>query len=346
MQKMSWEKFRELRGHEKIPYFQRNGRIFDVIMAQQFNRESLNSLCDLATKIRKIASNKTGREFLKGLLSDKRAMLYFAQPSSRTFLSFLAACQTLGLDTCEIRDLSTSSEKKGETQEDSIRTFSSYVDLIIMRHHEPDLAEKVAWMMNFIGRPVPIINAGSGKDQHPTQALLDIYTLHRSFENYGGIDGITIAMVGDLQRGRTARSLAYLLQHYEGIRFIFVAPSELQMEEDIKDYLREKEINFSEAESLEEVIGKADAIYMTRVQDEWGKSLKIDYSKFCFKPEFLKIMKSNAVILHPLPRRQEVPIEIDNDKRAMYWRQVRNGMWVRVALIAEIFQKERDILNY
>ena len=329
MRSTVWKEFQELRGYEKRPYFESQGEIFHVIMAQQFNRVFLDRTCALATKIRKIARAHVGARFLKSLLDDKRAMLYFVQPSTRTFLSFASACQTLGLDTLEVRDPSISSEKKGESQEDSVRTFSSYCDLVIMRHHLKDFAEKMAWMMNSIGRPVPIINAGSGKDQHPTQALLDIYTLYRSFENYGGIDGISIAMVGDLLRGRTVRSLSYLLKNYGKVKIYFVAPPELQIADDLKDYLREHEVLFEERDDLAEVIPLVDAVYMTRIQDEWdkgGESSEIDYGRYCFKPEYLKFLKPNAVILHPLPRRTEIPLEIDDDRRAMYWRQTRNGM--------------------
>ncbi len=349
MKQVDWEEFKRLRGHEKRPHFEREGEIFHVIMAQQFNRAFLDRICALATKIRKVARTHTGARFLKGLLDDKRAMLYFVQPSTRTFLSFNSACQILGLDILEVRDPSISSEKKGETQDDSVRTFSSYCDLVIMRHAQKDFSEKMAWMMNFIGRPVPIINAGSGKDQHPTQALLDIYTLHRSFENYTGIDGINIALVGDLLRGRTVRSLSYLMKHYEDVKIYFVAPPELQVADDIKHYLRENGIFFEEGDNLAEVIPLADAVYMTRIQDEWDQGeepSKIDYSRYCFKPEYLELLKPNAVILHPLPRRAEIPPEIDNDKRAMYWRQTRNGMWVRAALIAIIFRKDKQIVDY
>ena len=141
-------------------------------------------------------------------------MLYFTQPSTRTFLSFNNACHILGMRTSEIRDPSTSSEVKGESFEDSIRTFSSYVDVIVMRTKESGRAAQAARLMNGIPRPVPVINAGSGSDQHPTQALLDIYTLQRSFEDCGGIDGKVIGMMGDLKRGRTVRSLCYLMKNY------------------------------------------------------------------------------------------------------------------------------------
>lgn len=349
MENISWEEFKSLRGSEKAPYLVRDGTIFHVLMSQQFDRSFLDNLCMLATKIRGIAKGRTGREFLHSLLKGYRAMLYFVQPSTRTFLSFMSACQVLGFSCSEVRDTSTSSEIKGESQEDTVRTFSSYVDLIIMRHFKEGFAERIAWMMNHSGRPVPIINAGSGKDQHPTQALLDIYTLYRSFENYGGIDGKSIAMVGDLKRGRTVHSLSYLMKNYKRIKLYFVAPRELQMDEELKQYLRENGVSYEECGSLEEVIPEVDAIYMTRIQDEYdqkGESSRIDYSRFHFRREYLKILKSNAIIMHPLPRREEIPVEVDEDKRAMFWRQVRNGMWARVALIATVFRKDVEIREY
>jgi aspartate carbamoyltransferase catalytic subunit len=349
MKGIDWETFQELRGSEKKEYFTRDGSIFHIIMSQQFDRQFLDEICELTTKIRGIAKGNKGVSFLQSLLQGKRAMLYFVQPSTRTFLSFMAACQILGIQCSEVRDAATSSEMKGESQEDTVRTFSSYVDLIVMRHPQSGFAERIAFLLNQIRRPVPVINAGSGKDQHPTQALLDIYTLHRSFDNYGGIDGKRIAFVGDLLRGRTVRSLAYLLRNYTGVKLYFVAPPELQMEEDLKSYLREQKVAFEETNTLEEVIPSVDAVYMTRIQDEYdkaGESKRIDYSAYYFKKKYLKILPPNAIIMHPLPRRDEIPVEIDADKRAIYWRQVRNGMWVRVTLVATIFRKDRDIKEY
>ena len=346
---IDWETFRELRGSEKKEYFTRDGNIFHVIMAQQFDRPTLDYICDLTTKIRGIAKGNQGALFLQALLQTKRAMLYFVQPSTRTFLSFMSACQILGIQCSEVRDPTTSSEMKGETQEDTVRTFSSYVDLIIMRHVQERFAEKMAWLLNQTGRPVSVINAGSGRDQHPTQSLLDIYTLHRSFENYGGIDGKAIAMVGDLLRGRTVRSLSYLLKNYDGVKIYFVAPRDLQMARDLKDYLTENDVDFEESENFEEIIPLVDAIYMTRIQDEYdqsGESKKVDYSKFHFPADHLKLLKPNAIIMHPLPRRAEISTDVDLDRRAMYWRQVRNGMWVRVALIAKVFRVDGEIMSY
>ena len=318
-------------------------------MAQQFDRHFLDEICHLATKIRGISKGNKGINFLQSLLLGKRAMLYFVQPSTRTFLSFMAACQILGMQCSEVRDTATSSEVKEESPEDTVRTFSSYVDLIVIRYPQAGFAERIAFLLNQIGRPVPVINAGSGKDQHPTQALLDVYTLHRSFQNYGGIDRKSIAFVGDLLRGRTVRSLAYLLRNYTGVKLYFVAPKELQMGDDLKMYLREYNVDFEERDNLEEVVPLVDAVYMTRIQDEYdeaGESKRIDYSSYHFKKEYLKILPPNAIVMHPLPRRAEIPVEIDQDRRAMYWRQVRNGMWARVALIAKTFRKDRDIVDY
>jgi aspartate carbamoyltransferase catalytic subunit len=339
---IGWEAFQGLSLHEKGPYFRSGGHEGHVIIAQQFNRERLDALGSLATRIRRIAKTHEGMNFLQGLLSHKRAMLYFSQPSTRTFLSFLAACEILGLKTGEVRDTATSSEFKGESQEDSVRTFSSYFDLIIMRSKIGGLAERMAWLLSNSERPVPILNAGSGKDQHPTQAVLDIYTLQRSFEQAGGIDGKRIVFVGDLLRGRTVRSLSFLLTQYRDVEQVFVAPPKLQVAEDIQAMLKAAGVNFTLTDDFASQIPTADAIYMTRVQDEWdaqeGESGKIDISRFSLGPRELSCMKATAVVMHPLPRREEISPEVDHDPRAVYWRQMRNGMWVRAAMIATIFE--------
>jgi aspartate carbamoyltransferase catalytic subunit len=202
---IGWESFRDLSLAAKKPYLNAGERPYHVLIAQQFDRAGLETLGALATRIRRIAKTEAGMTFLRGVLGNKRVMLYFSQPSTRTFLSFTSACQILGMQTGEVRDTATSSEFKGESQEDSVRTFSSYFDAIVMRTQIGGLAERMAWVLSNTERPVPIINAGSGKDQHPTQALLDVYTLQRSFERRGGIDGKTIVFVGDLARGRTVR---------------------------------------------------------------------------------------------------------------------------------------------
>ncbi|MEE9369531.1 MAG: aspartate carbamoyltransferase [Pontiella sp.] len=347
LSEITWKQFNELPLTEKGDYFQ--GTPPHTLIAQQFSREKLGELCTLATRIKRINKRREGANFLKGLLSDKRAMLYFAQPSSRTYLSHNAACQILGLDTMDVRDSKTSSEVKGETPEDTIRTFSSYVDMIIMRHPVGGFAERVAWMLSHTNREIPVLNAGSGADQHPTQALLDIYTLERSFEDIGGIDGKHVAFVGDLLRGRTVRSLAWLLTLYEDMTLYFVAPEPLQIGQDILDLLDSAGTKYVITQDFASVMPNADAIYMTRIQDEWdaeGESSTIDTTDFSIGAAHMDIIKDTAVILHPLPRRKEISTEIDNDPRAVYWRQMRNGMWIRAALILTTFGRQDEVNQY
>lgn len=349
LRKIGWIDFKNLSLEEKGTYFLKDGRPYHALIAQQFDRPMLERLCDFSTKIRRIGKTKGGLHFIQDLLSEKRAMLYFAQPSSRTFLSFYAACQIVGIKPAEVRDTSTSSEIKGESPEDSVRTFSSYFDLIIMRHPAEGFAERIAWLLSNSERPVPVLNAGSGKDQHPSQALLDIYTLQRSFEERGGIDGKKIAFVGDLARGRTVRSLAYLLTLYSGVKQYFVAPKELQIGEDIIAHLENRNVEYEICNELESIIPEVDAIYMTRIQDEWDTtrdSKQVDTSWYHFEARHLKILQPHAVLLHPLPRRREIAVEVDSDPRAVYWRQVRNGMWIRAALMLLIFDRISEIDEY
>lgn len=346
---LDWAVFQGMSVDQKGRYLAQQGREFHVLVAQQFNRKRLEELGRLATAIRRISKEEAGMTFLRQLLHNHRAMLYFSQPSSRTFLSFCAACNLLGMNIGEVRDTATSSEFKGETQEDSVRTFSSYFDLIIMRSQTGGLAERMAWLLSNTERPVPIINAGSGKDQHPTQALLDVYTLQRSFEKRGSIDGKTVVFVGDLARGRTVRSLAWLLTNYENVRMVFVAPKELQIGDDILAQLSRAGVSFELMNDFEQALPMADAVYMTRIQDEWdaaGESKKVDISRYSFTRDHLKRLKPEAVIMHPFPRRQEIAVDVDADSRAVYWRQMRNGMWIRSALIAAIFGKEAGINEY
>jgi len=311
-----------------------------ILKAEQFDKNSLNYLFELTDTIRRLDKSKDGLMYLQSLLAHRRAMLYFTQPSTRTFMSFQSACHILGIKSLEIRDPSTSSEMKGESIEDSLQTFSSYVDLIIMRSPIAGLCDRMADLLNSTHRPVPIINAGSGPDQHPTQALLDMYTLNRSFRSRGGFRGKTIVMVGDLKRGRTVRSLAKLLMQYAGVKIIFVSPEEFKIGDDLRKSLKENtEIIFEETMNFKDAIAAGDAIYMTRVQDEYDKSQEsklVDVSAFHLKCEHLPSLKSDCIIMHPFPRRQEIHPDVDRDPRAKYWRQERNGMWTRVALITKI----------
>ena len=348
---ITWDGFQKLSLQEKVPYLmQSDGTLYHTLFAQQFGFAQLEQLAQLANEIRTIAKTRAGTEFLRSQVSHKRAMLYFSQPSSRTFLSFVSACQILGVSTGEVRDTSISSEFKGESREDSVRTFSSYFDLIIMRTPEKGLAEHMAWVLSNSERPIPIINAGSGQDQHPTQALLDIYTLLRSFERVGGLRDRTVLFCGDLLRGRTVRSLSYLLTNYPNIRQVFVAPQPLQVGEDVIGMLKEAKVEFELTDDFHAAIPQADAVYMTRIQDEWdttqGESARIDTSRFKFGADELKLLPPRSIIMHPLPRRDEIANEVDCDPRAMYWRQMRNGMWIRTALIAMTFGCEKRIHEY
>jgi len=324
----------------------RGGELFHVIDPRVFDRRLLDELCDLATRVRALAKSDTGARALQNLLTTRRAMLYFTQPSTRTFLSFSNACHVLGIRTSEIRDPSTSSEMKGESFEDSIRTFSSYVDVIVMRTKESGRAAQAARLMDGIPRPVPVINAGSGSDQHPTQALLDIYTLARSFAERGGIDGKVIGMMGDLKRGRTVRSLCYLMKNYSGVRLVFIAPQHFAMQSDVKSHLEQHGVRFTETQSLPEVLPELDALYVTRMQTEWDtaeESRGVDLTPFSIGVRELALLKRDAIIMHPLPRGPEIDPVVDQDPRAMYWRQERNGMWTRVAVLLKIFGAETRI---
>ncbi len=343
-----WEEFFSKMVDEKLDHFKSKDRLFDIIYAQQFDREFLDYLCNLADMIRRLAKTKMGQKKLRNLLPHKRAMLYFVQPSTRTFLSFQNACYILGLSVSETRGTTTSSEVKGESPEDTIRTFASYVDLIVCRHSQAGFAEKMAWVLNKTERPVPVLNGGSGPDQHPTQALLDIYTLEREFYNVGGLDGKKIAMVGDLRRGRTVRSLSYLMRNYKDVELYFVSPDIFKMKDDIKSFLEKHSIPFHETGDFESIMPEVDAIYMTRIQDEYAESPSgkaETHSEFHFKTKHLTMIQPHCVILHPLPRRYEIEITVDKDPRAAYWRQERCGMWIRAALIAHIFGVEQEISN-
>ncbi len=347
-----YAEFERLPNEERVKCFEKEGRLYDMIISQQLNRQILDDLYRITNQIRSLSKSKTGSQFVQSLLCHKRAMLYFAQPSSRTFLSFENACHLLGMKTSEIRDPSVSSEVKGESFDDSLRTFSTYTDLVIMRHKDQNMAERAAWLLNtHTYRPVPVINGGSGSDQHPTQALLDVFTLQQSFEYQGGLDGKTILMCGDLKRGRTVRSLSYLMKNFCGIKMIYAAPAAFQMKEDVCTFLEKHGISYMiETKNLEKVLGDADAIYMTRIQDEHdatpGESGKTDVSNFRLTLANMATVKPNAVIMHPFPRRDEIDVAIDPDPRAMYWRQERNGMWSRAALIAYMFRVDHEIMSY
>lgn len=364
----------------KIPELKRNERLKHIIFSDQFDVEFLDDIRHLSDKIRDISKTRKGCNFLASLLSHKRAMLYFTQVSTRTFSSFKAACQILGMPCNNVRDPSVSSEYKGETPYDSIRMFSSYSDLIIMRTKQPDLAESCAYLMNdlneFNQRNVPIINGGSGADQHPTQALLDIYTLQREFDfksikhhadgsyfeelkqKYPGLSrGMNhkvYGFCGDIGRGRTVRSLAHLLSLYEDVTMYFVHPDlpKLKLPDDLKNKLLKNNVTVKQFESLDDIVDKVDMLYMTRVQHEHDSEAdrdafeKYDKADFILTPERVAKMKDYACIMHPFPRNKEIPTSVDFDPKARYFMQARNGMWVRSALIAYLFDVDSQIIKH
>ena len=333
----------------RMRHYEKAGRLQHVMLSHQFSITLMEELFDIADHVKKMTRKPNGIEFLKSLLSHKKAMLYFTQPSTRTFLSFLTACQMVGMDTGEVRDPSLSSEYKGESQEDGVRVFSSYFDMIIMRDPKPGFCEYMAYLLDNTGRSVPIINGGSGKDQHPTQALLDLYTIHRSFQKTGGIRKKRYAFVGDLLRGRAVRSSVMLLSQYKDIEMDFVAPSSFQIAEDLEEYLRSQGVKINKTDDLDSVISAVDCVYMTRIQDEYdlsGESTLIDYSLYSLTPNNVSRMKTDSIILHPLPGRQEISPQVDVDPRAMYWRQLRNGVYIRAALLLYVFDVAHRLKEY
>lgn len=344
-----WDDFKKLPLSTKRKLFVREKNLAYLIFSQQFDRKCLEIIFNLADKIRNLSKVKASSDWLQTLLSHKRATLFFGQPSTRTFKSFYHACHILGIKIGELRDGASSSQQKGESAEDTILTFASYTDLIIMRNSEEMLAEKSAWLMSKKNRIVRIINAGSGKDQHPTQSLLDAYTMDIVFKNKGGIDGKIITIVGDLKRGRAARSLIYILKNYTGVKLRLVSPEQLKIEPDVKKFLIKNKMEFIESDNLKDSVKQADVIYMTRIQDEYDvsdESKKINYTNFHLTKQHLKLIKKDAIIMHPLPRREEIDVDVDDDIRAHYWKQERNGMWVRAALIAYMFGLQKEISNY
>jgi aspartate carbamoyltransferase catalytic subunit len=264
-------------------------------------------------------------------LKSKILASLFYEPSTRTRLSFETAMQRLGGYVVTADGFQFSSLYKGESVEDTIRVVGGYADIICMRHPEQGSADRAAAVS-----PVPFINAGDGPGQHPTQALLDLFTIVREC---GKLDGISIAMVGDLLFGRTVHSLAFLLGLYTGIRFVFVSPKELTMPEKVTSFLREKGLSYAETTDIAQAL-ESDVIYMTRIQEERF----VDRSEYArLKDSFVLTAKhlkgKKAVVLHPLPRVMEIARDVDALPNAAYFRQARNGVPVRMALLAMLLQK-------
>ncbi len=300
-------------------------KLHHVIEAQQFSRERLSDIFAVAREMEQVV-----RHYGSSILNRRVMATLFYEPSTRTRLSFESAMKRLGGDVITTENAREfSSAAKGETLEDTVRIVQGYADVIVVRHYESGAARRAADVAS-----VPILNAGDGPGQHPTQALLDVYTIQKEV---GRLDGITVAMVGDLANGRTARSLAYLLAKYEDVKVYFVAPEVVRMKEDIKDYLRRHGVFFAEEEDLFKVASTADVIYQTRIQKERFGDRIADYEsargRYIIDRELLKVMKDRAVILHPLPRVDEIHPEVDADPRAAYFRQAHNGLYIRMALL-------------
>lgn len=298
----------------------------DVIEAQQFDRDTLDAIFEVAREMEAIEKNSPGSQILKGYLM---ATLFY-EPSTRTRLSFESAMKRLGgevLTTENAREFSSAA--KGETLEDTIRTVEGYSDIIVMRHFESGAAKRAAATAG-----IPIINAGDGPGQHPTQALLDVYTIEREL---GKLDGIKVALVGDLANGRTVRSLAYLLAKYENVKIYFVSPVVVKMKDDIKEYLTTKGVEWEESADLMEVASKCDVVYQTRIQRErFGERLDLyeeARGKYIVDKNVVGVMQKHAVVMHPLPRLDEITVDVDADPRAAYFRQAKNGLFIRMALL-------------
>lgn len=293
-----------------------------LLESQQFTPELLFYLFKRADELRIAPDNS-----LKG----KILTTLFFEPSTRTRLSFESAMIRMGGDVISTENArDNSSAIKGESIEDTIRIVAAYSHCIAMRHYEDRASKRAASVSN-----VPIINAGDGRGQHPTQALLDVYTI---FRELGRLDNLKVAMVGDLANGRTARSLCYLLGNFPNTQIAFVSPPSLKMGEDVKNYLREQGNKFYESEELKEILEISDVVYVLRTQKE--RMNPEDYEKakgkFVLNTESLKLVRLESRVLHPLPHVEEIdlPIEVEQkDQRAAYFRQAENGLYARMALL-------------
>ncbi len=302
--------------------------LLHVIESQQFDRELLFSLFEHAEALR----SGGGR----GLLQGKILAALFYEPSTRTRFSFESAMLRLGGGVISSENAKEfSSAAKGESIEDTVRVVGAYADAIVIRHFEEGAAKKAASVS-----PVPIINAGDGAGQHPTQALLDVYTLWRE---RGTVEDITITFVGDLRYGRTVRSLCYLLGKFKGVNVVFIAPPQLAINEDIKEYLARHGVKFEEQTDLNACLPWVDAVYMTRIQKERMLEEEYNAAKNAYRmtPDNLALMKPDARLLHPLPHVDEIalPVEVEQtDKRVAYFRQAENGLYIRMALLAHVMK--------
>lgn len=298
-----------------------------VVESQQFTVPLLMELFDRARQMEKVVARGGTLDYQNRVMAT-----LFYEPSTRTRFSFEAAMHRLGgrvLSTEHARAFS--SEMDGEQLEDSIRIIGGYSDVIVVRPSEEGGAARAAQVS-----PVPVINAGDGHGgQHPTQALLDLYTIYRERP----LPGLSVALIGELDQGRTARSLAYLLAKFDRVKIYFVAPSKLQMKNDILQYLDRHNVRYELASELDKVVGEVDVVYQTRIKAESVADAPC-LKKYAIDSTVLQRMKPDAMILHPLPRTVELDKTVDDDPRALYFRQAKNGLYVRMALLTMLLDRD------
>lgn len=299
----------------------------DVISALQFTRSDIELLIHLAEDLRRIYERGEKLDIARG----KVMFTAFFEPSTRTRLSFQFAMVKLGGTVVDLGPEEVTSMAKGESPEDTLRTVDSYgPDLIVVRHKEPGFAAKAAQICK-----APVINAGDGYNEHPTQALLDVYTMWRVF---GRVDGLRVGMMGDLKYGRTISSLSYALSNFRDIEIYFISPRDLQPREEILKVLDQRRVKYELHEKPDDVMEKLDVLYVTRLQKERMKPEEYERLKgsYMITYEYLKKFKKIPIILHPLPRVWELTPDVDMLPQAMYFEQAKNGLYVRMALIKVI----------
>ncbi|MBI2102311.1 hypothetical protein HYT55_00595 [Candidatus Woesearchaeota archaeon] len=319
------------------------GRLKHVVSAEHLDLALLKTIHDTTNAARRIS--KIEPEFLKGLLRHTSVLNYFPQPSTRTFLSFSRAESKLGIQREEVRDLKTSSTAKGESDLDALRTQSSFYEGMVVRHPSDLYGHFTVWAMQNSRRPLHIFNAGSGTKEHPTQGILDHYTIE---ESLGSIDGKTIAFYGDCLRSRVIHSGARLLALHKGVTVYFVAPEHLQIDAETEDYIAQRGVTVHKITTgIGELPSFVDVNYMTRLQDEYGTGSQSEKypTDLVFTEDHLRMMPETSILMHPMPKREEIDPRLDyiDDKRIMLWRAQRNGMWTRAGTIAYIFGVDEQI---
>jgi len=299
------------------------------------DREEAEKLFRLADDIRaeerKEALNPRYTSGYANALKRKQVASLFFEPSTRTRFSFESAVNKLGGDILTMSNASSSSTVKGESIEDTIRTIMGYADAIVMRHSEDDSVERAARVSD-----IPVINAGSGTKQHPTQALLDLYTVRQL---KGQIDGLSIALLGDLKYGRTTHSLVELLSLYEKIKVFGCPLKGLEMPQQYMDFMGERGMEYTHCNSIEEIPSIVHALYSTRIQRERFEGKDFKDSDYCIDAKKLSRFSDNTLVMHPLPRNGELGTDIDNDPRAIYFKQAHNGVPVRQAVLLTLLDR-------